>query len=116
MKTKLFLAGFALIAIASIANGQNTETGNRQVNTSGKGVSYVDENKNGICDNFENNSGTTQSTQGRCYYWRVKGNGNGQGNCCGRSNVAAQGRGKGKNFVDKDNNGVCDNFESRDQK
>jgi len=108
MKTKLFLVGLALIAIISIAIGQNTETENKQVNAPGKGVAYVDVNKNGICDNFENNSGKTQSTQGKGY---IRG-GNGNANC----NGTGQGQGKGKNFVDANQNGICDTYESGTKK
>lgn len=35
--------------------------------------------------------------------------GQGNGQCCGRCN----GTGKGAAFVDKNNNGICDNFENR---
>lgn len=108
MKTKLFLTGLAFIAVTSIASGQNTETENKQVNTPGKGVAYVDENKNGVCDNFEKRSGKTQATPGTCYYRAGKGNGNGPANCCGRGPYKGQGKGKGRNFVDKNNDGICD--------
>jgi hypothetical protein len=37
-----------------------------------------------------------------------RGNGQRNGQCCGRCN----GTGKGAAFVDKNNNGVCDNFEN----
>jgi hypothetical protein len=116
MKTKLFLAGLALFAVVSIVSGQNTDSGNKQADGSKKCVAYVDENKNGICDNFENRTDNSQSTQGTCHYREGKCNGNGTGICCGRGPGKGNGQGKGRNFIDQNKNGVCDNFESKNQK
>ncbi|MBU1240514.1 hypothetical protein KKF84_17185 [Myxococcota bacterium] len=51
----------------------------------GKGASYVDANKNGVCDHFEKGKG-----------------------CQG--DPKADGRGKGRFFTDKNKDGVCDHY------
>ncbi len=115
MKTKLFLTGLVLITMTIAVNGQKTETESKQVDAPARGAAFVDENKNGVCDNFENRRGSRPG-QGRFCYRGGKGNGNGNGNCYRGGNGAAQGQGHGKYFADKDNNGVCDNFETRNKK
>lgn len=117
MKTKLFLTGLALIAITTISYGQNVVTSGQQISL-GKGVAFVDENKNGICDNFENRKDKAQASSGRCGNKGGSGYGNGRGNCGGRGygNGQGRGQGKGRNYVDKNEDGVCDNFKGSTQK
>lgn len=110
MKTKLFLTGLAFIAITTMLNGQNAETTGKQQIPSGKGIAFVDENKDGVCDNFENRTGKSQATPGRCFNKGGRGYGNGSGNCCGRGPGKGQGQRKGRNFVDKNEDGICDNI------
>jgi hypothetical protein len=114
MKTKLFLTGLALIALTSISAGQKSETDSKQVTTPDRGV-YVDENKNGVCDNYENRK-DNRPGQGRFCYRGGSGRGEGRGYCYRGGNGPGQGRGQGRLYVDKDNNGVCDNFEARSKK
>jgi len=109
MKTKLFLTGLAIIAITTISFGQNSGTTNQPA-SSGKGVAFVDENKDGICDNFENRNGKDQSARGRYGNKGGSGYGNGRGNCNGKGPGKGQGQGNGRNFVDKNEDGICDNF------
>ncbi len=102
MKTKILLTGLALLAMTAFANAQepvNTRgNGNGSGRGTGQGTAFVDTNKNGICDNYENRSAT------------VSGQKRGKGVCNGT------GQGKGKNFVDVNKNGVCDNYEARVKK
>jgi hypothetical protein len=103
MKTKLIISGLAFMAITMVAGAQSNNVQNRQRNYAGKGVTYVDSNKNGICDNFEN----PVSNAVYC-----KGPGNGK--CC-RMGQGRQGMGQGQGrriyFVDANKNGICDKNE-----
>lgn len=62
MKTKLLLTGLALIAITAFASaqdpigGQGQRNGNCRCNGKGRGIAFVDANKDGICDNIGNGS------------------------------------------------------------
>jgi hypothetical protein len=98
MKAQIFLTGLAIVALTTFASAQNPQggRGNGNCNGTGKGVAFVDINKDGICDN--QGAGKSGAQKGK-----RDGTGNGQG----------QGKGKGKNFVDANKNGVCDTFESR---
>ena len=78
-------------------------------------VCYVDTNKNGICDNYENGAckgcavGKGQGLQNGSGKGKSKGQGKGQrlhdGSCGGNG-------GKCANFVDDNNNGICDRRET----
>jgi len=103
MKTKLFLTGMFLMALTAVVNAQTPGggRGNGQGNGTCQGTAYVDSNKNGVCDNYENRTANVQAKKSN-----GKNNGNGNGNgCCKR-------KGKGRNFVDANKNGVCDNYEA----
>jgi hypothetical protein len=119
MKTKLFITGLALVALTTFASAQNsTSTQVPQGKATGKGVSYVDANNNGICDNYENRSSNPAAGKGtgNC---RGYGQGNGKGQGMGRrqgQGCAKTGQGKGMNFVDADKNGVCDFRETPSKK
>ena len=116
MKTKLLITGLALVALTTLAGAQDQETGQRQQNGKGKGSTFVDANKNGICDNYENRATTSTA---------IAGNNNCQG--CGRGlklghrhssgqQGMRQGRGYGKNFMDANKNGICDHRETPTKK
>lgn len=77
---------------------------------------FVDANKDGICDNL--------GTYNCPYYGRgqMKNTGRGQGMrngngrgmngmCIAQGTGAGMGRGQGRNFVDANNNGICDTYE-----
>jgi hypothetical protein len=104
MKTKLFITGLAFFAMTSLGFSQNGKPQDKPGRNQANCKSLVDENKNGICDNYENRT----SGQGR--------NGNGNGYCGGTNQGQGKGmmngQGKGRNFVDADRNGVCDRFEN----
>ena len=102
MKTKLIISGLAFLAITTVAGAQNNRAQNLQRNCTAQDIVYVDTNKNGICDNFENSTSATP----------VKRRGNGK--CCGMGQGQKgmrQGQGRRINFVDADKNGICDYYE-----
>jgi hypothetical protein len=111
MKTKIFLTGLALVAVTAFANAQNPKAdkgnGNGSCNGTGKCSSFVDANKNGICDTYENRTANTSG-----------GKGNGTGNCTGSGTAQGQKQGTGKcvNFIDVNQNGICDTYEVRTKK
>ncbi|MDO8928364.1 MAG: hypothetical protein Q7W54_05175 [Bacteroidota bacterium] len=103
MKAQIFLTGLAIMVLTTFTSAQNPcggrGNGNGMCNGTGKGVAFVDSNKDGICDNFGTGKSVAQ-----------KGKRDGTGNGLG------QGKGKGRNFVDADKNGVCDTYEARTKK
>jgi hypothetical protein len=103
MKTKLIFSGLALIAITTFASAQNTVTGNRQQNGRGIGPAFVDNNKNGICDNYENRTANISYNR-----WARN------GKCCGTRKGQGRGRAQsnGRNFIDANKNGICDRYEA----
>jgi hypothetical protein len=102
MKTKLFITGLAFFAMTSLGFSQNGKPQDKQGRSC---PSWVDENKNGICDKYENRT-PGQGRNGNC-----KGNGYCGGNQ-GQGKGMMNGQGKGRNFVDADKNGVCDRYEN----
>ena len=110
MKTKLFITSLVFMAFTAAVSAQQSSS-NQQVQGNGKCKqrTYVDANKNGVCDNFENKNANCKGGKGQGNGMSC-GHGKGQGNCNG------QGKGNGKNFVDADKNGVCDNFEAKNKK
>jgi hypothetical protein len=109
MKTKLLISGLAFMALTTIVSAQSSGKDQLNKTTPVKGLSYVDVNKNGICDNYEN--GTSNN--------RCQRNGNfnrrGQRKRCGQGQ-STQGQRPRRNFVDEDKNGVCDIYEARVKK
>jgi hypothetical protein len=109
MKIKLWISVLAVVAISNFAMAQETPVAkqNASVDKNATRPAFVDNNKDGICDNF----GVGQA----------KGNGNGSGRgqgmryrngrCCGRGNGRGNGQGRA-NFVDANNNGICDHREN----
>lgn len=81
MKAQIFLTGLAIVALTTFANAQNPQCGRGNCNGTGKGVAFVDNNKDGVCDN----QGTAKSGAQK---GKRDGSGSGQG----------QGKGKGKNI------------------
>lgn len=116
MKTKLFISGLVFMTLTTLASAQTKDISSAMPQGStGKGINYVDANKNGICDNCENNAGNAfncrRSGANNCCGMggrQMQGKGNGAGMCKGMG----QGKGCGKNFVDADKNGLCDSFEA----
>lgn len=113
MKTKLFITGLAFVALTAIASAQTTSPAtNNNTGSAGRGAAYVDANNDGVCDNFENTGGMHRG------YCAGQGKGMGKGNGQGKGMAAGQNRRTqkgamttGRNFVDTDKNGICDNRE-----
>jgi hypothetical protein len=103
MKTKFIITGLAFLAITTVAAAQNNRIPPRQNNCTGKGVEYIDADKNGICDNYENS--VASASQGKR---RAK------GNCGGLRQGRGMGQGQGRkaNFGDTDRNGIRDSNEA----
>jgi hypothetical protein len=103
MKTNLFITALAFFAVTSIGFSQKGQPQNQPGKCQGNCQVWVDENKNGVCDNYENRA-------------PAQGKGNGNGFCMGR-NQDHQGKRMmngqgGRNFIDENKNGVCDRFEN----
>lgn len=111
MKAKLFLTGLALMAVTVSASAQNPVTSQGRGNCKGpgngtnKGISFVDKNNNGTCDNSESRTANATDNKGR-----------GTGICDGSGKGQGQGKGQKINFVDADKNGICDTYEARTKK
>ena len=91
MKTIVFTIAFAMMTVTAFGqNNQQAKAANKvQTETvqTRKGPNFVDKNKNGICDNYEQGTRPARG-QGR------------------------NAKGGGANFVDKNKDGVCDNYQS----
>lgn len=86
MKAQIFLTGLAIVALTTFANAQNPRGGNGNCNGTGKGIAFVDNNKDGVCDNYSTDKSAAQ-----------KGKRAGSGNCVGQ--------GKGNNSGKKQGSG-----------
>ncbi len=123
MKTKLFFAAIAFMAVSATAFSQNQEVVQDKKDVTRQGMGYyADQDNDGVCDNYPGNRmqaangrghGNGQAAQGR------RGMANGQGRGLrpsqGRGMGPGQGKGMapgGKNYVDENNNGICDLRES----
>lgn len=98
MKTKLII-GLAFLAITTVAGAQNNSVPPQRKNHAGACVNYVDANRNGICDKYENSA---------CVPGTCKRSG------CGKSSAARheqRGQGRRISFVDANKNGICNNYE-----
>jgi hypothetical protein len=113
MRTKLFITGLAFMALTTMLSAQNNKETRNQQTGQVTGRAFVDANKNGICDNFENSAQNVPDGK-RNYYCRFNGKGQGQGQRL--RNGTAPGSGRNGNFVDADKNGVCDYYEASSKK
>jgi hypothetical protein len=124
MKTKLFISALAFMALTTLAAAQSKEVSSPAPQSgTGKGMNFVDTDKNGICDNYENNapivSNCRRSEANNCCCLgrrQMHGYGNGSGRSQGMRKGMRQDKGHGKNFVDMNKNGICDNFEAASKK
>lgn len=107
MKTKMIIAALALL----ITVGLSAQTP-QKTNTENKKNCYFDKDNNGICDKYESGSCSNGSGKGlQDGIGRKNGKCNGQ-RCDKRDGSGRSNGGKGTNYVDANNNGVCDNKES----
>ncbi len=108
MKTKFVILSLAVMAMSVVTMAQTSTNKGKAVVTNHATTArpaYVDNNKNGVCDNYETRHANGTVGRGQRY-----GNGQGGGNGLGR------GQGHGPNYVDKNNNGICDYRETSIQK
>ena len=106
MRTKFVILSLAVMAMSAVTMAQTSTTKGKAVATNRTTTTrpaYVDNNKNGVCDNYE--ARHANGTVGR-----------GHGNGRGRGNGLGLGQGHGPNYVDKNNNGICDYRETPTQK
>ncbi|MEA4983648.1 MAG: hypothetical protein VB066_13150 [Paludibacter sp.] len=108
MKAKVIFMAVALVAMTGAVYAQSTAKQKTQ-----QGVNYVDENKNGVCDNYENGKGGNNpkgdGVRSKDGSGRTSSKGKG---CCGNCQGMRNGQGnRGKNYVDANKNGICDNRE-----
>lgn len=123
MKTRLFLTVIAFMAISVTAFSQDKEAVQDKNDATRPGMGYyADQDNDGVCDNYPGNrmqagngrgKGNGQAAQGR------RGMANGQGRGLRPSQGRGMGPGQGKgmapggsNYVDANNNGICDLRES----
>ena len=106
MKTKIFISALAVVLSVGLVTAQNQDQDNKEKTATQNGPVFVDKDNNGVCDNFENGTPGNPNANGKQRL--LDGSGRGRGMGYGMRN----GRGGGRNFVDADNNGVCDNFEN----
>lgn len=121
MKAKIIVAVMALF----LTVGLSAQTPQKAKNENRKSC-YVDKNNNGVCDKHEDgtckvgNGKGLQDGSGKGQGLRDgsgRKNGKGKGQACGKRDGSGRNNGgKGNNFVDKNNNGVCDNRETVDKK
>ena len=114
------------MALTTLAVAQSKDQTSSKPQTSvAKAGNFVDANNNGICDNFENSGANTVNCKGPgagcCGQGKKqmmkRGQGMGAGSGMGQRRMGmGQGKGMGKNFVDADNNGICDKFEAAAKK
>lgn len=104
MKTKLLITGLAFIVLTTLVNAQNQGQGQRHQKSPCTAITIMDDNKNGICDNYESRvSNTTVGTGNN----NCSGYGGGTNQCNGKCGNR-QGKGHNRNFGDSDKDGICD--------
>ena len=140
MRTKLLISGLALLMLTTLADAQGPGGRRGAHNGNGRGVGmYVDANNDGICDNFQSNAGNRfgngrgmgmgpayvdtnndgicdniQNRTGNRPAGAAYGNGRsgrGLGMALPPEQRPGQGQGRGRFFIDANNNGICDTYE-----
>ena len=84
---KLIIAAILMIATSGVLSAQNTKPGNGTPGTNQSRSGFVDVNKNGVCDTYENSARSGVKGQGKRM---SKGKGAGYGRCngqCGSSST-----------------------------
>jgi hypothetical protein len=106
MKTKLFITAAALIVFTALANAQDKAANQNQPNTTNnRGVAWVDVNNDGICDNYEARRSGNCKGRGQ---GNMRGAGQGQKMGMGQCGKRQGRQGNGRNYIDANNNGICD--------
>lgn len=118
MKRTIILSALVVFALIGTASAQDTTT--KATDNTPRRSCYVDANNNGICDKFEDGTCTVGNGEGlmngtvrgqglRDGSGRGKGQGEGRGRC---GNAGFRNDNKGRDFVDADNDGICDRRET----
>jgi len=138
MKTRLFLTVAAFAALTVLASAQTAQQSQDQTGRGrAAGNVYVDSDKNGVCDNYENgtrpgrraySAGVNQDSVNRStgrgqgqgiHAGQRGGQGRGQGVATGRGQARGNGQGRfngrGPAFVDANKDGICDNLQVANQ-
>jgi hypothetical protein len=91
-------------------DGECDNCGNA-LGTNPEAPNFIDENKDGVCDHF----GTDEQGQGliQGMFGRMQ---NVQGRGQGMMGQGVQGNAQGSNYLDANNDGVCDNYNSNTQR
>lgn len=105
MRTKILLSALAVVLSVGVASAQEQDK-KEQAMTTQQGPAFVDNDNNGICDNFEKGTPGNRTANGKQRL--LDGSGRGRGMGYGMR----YGRGGGRNFVDADKDGVCDHYEN----
>ena len=114
MKATTILAALFLMATTAIVSAQTPVKNQKSTTTQGNGPAYVDQNNNGVCDNYENGTSPRAKGQaiGKGNRKNATGQGRGQGLGKGKGLGERQGTGQGRNFSDDNKDGVCDRYEA----
>jgi len=122
MKTTVITIALAMLTATAFSQENKPTQSNEKAQTekqvqTQKGPNFVDNNNNGICDNFEKGicprRGQGRNAKGRFFVDKdnyQNGNRQGRGKRIGKK---GKGQGRGPNFVDKNNNGICDRRENK---
>jgi hypothetical protein len=78
---KMILTAALMLSVAGALLAQTTRPGNGNPGTNKSSPTYVDANKNNVCDNYENRKGTANTNRAQSRRGNGCGAGNGQG-CC----------------------------------
>lgn len=132
MKTKLVISAIVMMLSLGVVTAQNQKTDKEKVTTTQqKSPRFIDKNNNDICDNFENGTPSNKNANGKQRLLDGSGprKGNAQGVRDGRGRYVNRsanpkvtrrynrqnnqiglrnGKGGVANFVDENNDGICD--------
>ena len=112
MKTKLLITVLAFIAMTTLVSAQNQGQGQRHQKSECTAKAFMDDNKNGICDNYESRVSNAAVDTGND---NCSGYGDWTKQCNGKCGMR-QGKGHSRNFVDSNKNGICDFRENHGKK
>ncbi len=114
MKKQVLIAGWAILIALTISTLLTAQTVKDKTQTTSSVIQpgkFIDENKNGICDNYEARPANRRGIGygfGRGSQWLDE---NKNGICDYFESAVLKDR--GPRFVDDNNDGVCDNFPGR---
>lgn len=108
MKTRILIITVLLFAFYGATTAQvKSETETNTTQTVKERPNFVDKDNNGVCDNFEKGTPRNPNANGKAALKDGSGRKTGKGmKMRMRRNANVK-----RDFVDENNNGVCDNFE-----